>query len=365
MIRHILGTLLLVAVVSAALSAGLGSWAARSSFASFSHQMQGQNRGMGEGQGMPMRLEREKQVLADLNQAHLLAGGLSAGLAALLGLFLTGRFARPLRQLEQESRRYAAGATDLQLPVQGSDEVARLARTFGEVTKQLDERRERERQLLADIAHELRAPLTVLKSNLEALEDGVYQGTPERYGQLTQEVEGLSVLVADLRLLSLADAGTLPLQVEPLDLAELAAGQVNAMQSLAAERGISLELQAAPTPIKADAARLQQVIRNLLDNTLRHTPNGGRVLVNVLAGAESHHLTVTDSGPGLPPGEEERVFERFYRTDRSRSREDGGTGLGLAIVRSIVTLHGGSVQARNVAGGGAQFTVRLPAIPAR
>lgn len=353
MIRRLVAALLLVAVIGAALSAVLGSYAARQSFQSFSAA---QNRG-----GAPMRVQREAQVLRDLSRAHLLSGLLSAGLAALMGVSLARRLSRPLRQLEHESRRYASGAADLRLPVQGNDEVAHLARTFAEVTRQLDQRRDRERQLLADIAHELRAPLTVLKSSLEALEDGLYDATPERYRQLGQEVEGLSVLVADLRLLSLADAGTLPLARSEHDLGVLASSLVARMQALAEAKDVQLTARTAPALVNVDAPRMQQVIRNLLDNGLRHTPSGGKVEVEVFSKGDKQALTVTDTGSGLPPGEEQQVFERFYRTDAGRSREDGGTGLGLAIVRSIVALHGGTVTAENSAVGGARFSVELPA----
>lgn len=364
MIRRLTGALLLVAFISAALSAGLGGYAARQGFQSFSalqNPQNVQNQGQGRGMGTPMRLQREAEVLRDLSRAHLLAGTLSAVLAALVGASLARHLARPLKQLERESRRYAQGATDLTLPVQGNDEVAHLAQTFAEVTQQLDQRRDRERQLLADIAHELRAPLTVLQSSLEALEDGMYQGTPERYRQLGQEVKGLTVLVADLRLLSLADAGTLPLARSEHDLGDLAASLVTGMQVLADARKVQLIARTAPALVEVDAPRMQQVIRNLLDNALRHTPSGGEVEVEVVRSGDRQTLTVTDTGPGLPPGEEDQVFERFYRTDAGRSREDGGTGLGLAIVRSIVALHGGTVKAENSAAGGARFRVELPA----
>lgn len=376
--RRLLGAMLLVALLSALLSAVIGNWTAQRSFSGY-EQQRGQElrelgitagpglggavqgRGQGLGRGMNARwTERQQKLLRDLTLAHLLSALGSAAAAVVVGMLLAERLARPLRQLESESRRYAAGAKTLQLPTTGTDEVAELARAFEDLTGQLEARREREQALVSDIAHELRAPLTVLKSNLEALEDGVYEGTPARYRQLGEEVEGLSRLVADLRTLSLADAGTLPMHAEPLDLGELAAQQVSLIQALAQPQGVAVTVTAAPVTVLGEAQRLGQVLTNLLDNAVRHTPRSGQVKVNVTVQDAKAVLTVTDSGPGIRAGEEERIFQRFYRSDRSRSREEGGTGLGLAIVRSIIELHGGTVKAENRPQGGAQFTLTLP-----
>src|SRR5690606_37669913 len=236
----------------------------------------------------------------------------------------------------------------------------RLARSFNAMADSL-ERLERNRtNMVADVAHELRTPLTVMRGRLEALEDGVTPLELSEVHDLHAQVLVLSRLVEDLRVLSLADAGKLSLELQDVELSELAHSVVSGFQVTARERGIALSVEAAPGVVTTgDRDRLTQVMVNLVDNAMRITPAGGSVSVVVTATPDGPLFEVRDSGPGIPAGSERRIFERFVRTDDGRARADGGSGLGLAIVNSIVELHNGTVRAWNSAAGGAVFSVQL------
>jgi signal transduction histidine kinase len=235
--------------------------------------------------------------------------------------------------------------------------------------------------MTADIAHELRTPLAVQRAHLEALQDGVYPLNPANLAPILEQTHLLSRLVEDLRTLALADAGQLRLDRVPTDLPALARRVIERFQPQAAAQGIAIQLDSAPgfpSPVLSlDPARIEQVLANLLTNALRHTPEGGRIAVSVYGSPERRpaamrpateepvsapgvQVSVRDSGPGIPEEALPRVFERFYRADRARSREEGGTGLGLAIARQIAQAHGGSLTAANHPEGGAFFTLTLP-----
>jgi signal transduction histidine kinase len=218
----------------------------------------------------------------------------------------------------------------------------------------------------AVVAHELRTPLTILQSRLEAARDGLLPVDDGELATLLQQTGVLSRLVDDLKTLSMAEAGRLRLVVRPVDLGELADRVAAGFRTAATARGVALVVDAAAVTASADPDRVTQVLGNLLDNALHHTPAGGTVRVAVeraevgRSGPEAV-LTVADSGPGFPADALGRVFDRFSRADAARSRATGGSGLGLAVVRALVELHGGRVEARNA--GGAQVTVVLPADP--
>ncbi len=252
---------------------------------------------------------------------------------------------RPLVDLTHASRQIAQGDLSVRVAVKSSDEVGELTDTFNQMAASLEEQETLRRNLMADIAHELRTPLTGIQGAVEAMQDGVFPADAENLEALHAQVLLLNRLVDDLRTLANAEAGQLALEKAPVDLAELCRRQVSGLQFQAAERSISLTVAAPPEPllVDADSQRLNQVLLNLLDNALRHTPNGGAVAVNVHGSAAEVFVTVTDSGPGIPAAELPYVFDRFYRGDRSRSRVTGGTGLGLAIARQLVEAHGGRI----------------------
>ena len=291
----------------------------------------------------------------------------AAVIAALAGLGLAAvlirQLTRPLVDLTHASRRIAHGDLSVSVPVKSGDEIGELTATFNQMAASLKQQETLRRNLMADIAHELRTPLTGIQGAVEAMQDGVFPADAENLEALHAQVLLLNRLVDDLRTLANAEAGQLVLEIAPVDLADLCRRQVSAMQLRAAERGIVLALHApAQAPTQADGQRLNQVLLNLLDNALRHTPAGGTVCVNLHADDTGFYITVTDSGPGIPPADLPYVFDRFYRGDRSRTRVTGGSGLGLAIARQIVVAHGGRIWVDSPPPGamhGAEVGVRL------
>jgi two-component system, OmpR family, sensor histidine kinase BaeS len=309
----------------------------------------------------------EKFSLSDNEGWILIAIAFASVIVALFSaILISSRIARPLWAVSKAAEQVAEGewtarASIAKRAMRGNSETARLVRNFNTMADSL-ERLEVERTAnVAAIAHELRTPLTVLRGRLEAIRDGVLELDSTESNLLVQQVELLSRLVGDLRTLSLAEAGKLSLQLQTIDLAGLTRSIVSSFEARAGEKGVRLEI-ATPEhlEVKLDPNRYHQVLGNLLENALRHTPEDGFVRVNLEARELSAELIVRDSGVGIPPDALEQIFERFYRVDSSRNRASGGSGLGLAIVRAVVEAHGGIILARNAQGGGAEFRVSLP-----
>jgi signal transduction histidine kinase len=216
--------------------------------------------------------------------------------------------------------------------------------------------------MTADIAHDLRTPLTVIAGYLEALRDRVLTPTPERFATLHDETQGLLRLVEDLHTLSLADAGELSLALQPLAPAQSLERVAATYQDAATHQGVTLTVAAAPDlpAICADPERLARVLGNLVSNALRHTPAGGQVTLSARPAPAGVALVVADTGSGIAPEHLSNIFERFYRADPARSADDGGAGLGLAIARSLVEAHGGTISVDSHVGTGTTVTVTLP-----
>jgi two-component system OmpR family sensor kinase/two-component system sensor histidine kinase BaeS len=287
-------------------------------------------------------------------------------LATVVGLAVSGILTRsmtvPLQQLVEVSLAVAKGDLSQQVEEQGSDEIVQVARAFNEMTVALDKAEELRENLMADIAHELRTPLSVLQGNLRAILDDIYPLEKAEIARLYDETRLMSRLVDDLRELAQAEAGQLGLNLRTTDLAALLDGAIASFEPAAESKQIDLSLEVAdalPT-IEADPDRLAQVLRNLLTNALRHTPPSGQI--TVAAGIVSEHIqvSVADSGHGIAPQHLAHVFDRFWRADRARSREDGGSGLGLAIAKSLVEAHGGRIWIESVLGQGATSFFELP-----
>jgi signal transduction histidine kinase len=304
----------------------------------------------------------EARFLAQLRRATWLAAMAGVIAAVILGGAIARRLTAPLRHMSEAAARVGGGDLSGEVPVSSQDEFGNLAQAFNTMTADLRRLEESRRLLVADIAHELGTPLSILQANLEGMLDGVVEANPDRLAALHTQVRLLARLVEDLRDLSLAQAGRLVLDRRPADLAALVADVVAVVVPHAAEKHVKLAVAPAGDfpPVPVDRDRMMQVIHNLLDNAIRHTPEHGTVAVALEGLPEGVRLSVADTGPGIPPEEMERIFDRFYRLDSSRSRASGGTGLGLAIVKSIVEAHGGHVEVASRRGEGSVFSVTLP-----
>ena len=312
---------------------------------------------------MPARDPAEDAFLERMNRG-LLWGAIGAGIVALLlGLGLARNLTRPLRRLTAAIHAMAAGDLEQRVDIRSRDEIGELAGAFNSMGSQLAQSNQARRQMTADIAHELRNPLMVITGYIEALREGVLRPTPERFDMMYEEAQHLQRLVADLRTLSLADAGELTLakQITPPDA--LLGRVAEAYAPVAQKSGIELTvapLSPALPEVDVDVERMVQVLANLVTNALRHTPEGGAVTLGAHAENGGVALTVSDSGEGIAPDVLPRVFDRFYRADSARSQSGDESGLGLAIVKSIVTNHGGAISASSELGKGSTFTIYLP-----
>jgi signal transduction histidine kinase len=285
--------------------------------------------------------------------------------AAVAGLIATTlayrRLALPAGELLEAAGRVGAGHYDTRLVPRGPRDLRALMGTFNEMSERLESAEQRRRRFLADVTHELRTPLAVLQSGIEAQLDGIHARDDAHLASLLDETRLLARVVDDLHTLALADAGRLVLHREPVDPGALVEDAVAAQSPAATHRGVSLRIEAAPglSPLDADPTRLRQVLGNLLGNALRHTPTGGRIVVRVDAPAPGWvRFTVADTGPGFRPDELPGLF------DRTRpSTALGGSGLGLAIAHDLVAAHGGDMAAANQTGGGASVSFRVPAAP--
>jgi signal transduction histidine kinase len=301
-------------------------------------------------------------LVSRVNRAAFTAAIFASVVALALALYLSYRLLRPVGELTRAAHELAAGDLSQRVPVRGGDELGTLANSFNHMAASLQLAETRRRALTADIAHELRTPLAVQRAHLEALEDGIYELTYENLKPIEEHNRLLTRLVDDLRMLALADSGQLALVPTPTDFPALIKRVVARMEPQAAERQIQIHqtLDGSPPLLSLDAQRIEQILHNLLDNALRFTPDGGVIRVQLSVISDQCFLTVRDNGPGIPPEDLPRIFERFYRADRARSRADGGTGLGLSIARKIAQAHGGDLIAENHPEGGAVFTLILP-----
>lgn len=313
----------------------------------------------------PQRRDPWSRVPEDLLRAFVFAGLTGV----LTGVVASRVLVAPIAQLAQAARRIGSGDLSTRVHIRKhSQEIDELAQSFNKMAADLQHAAEQRNALMADVSHELRTPLTALEGNLRAALDNVYDLDEEQIAILYQQTRHLIRLVNELRELALAEADQLPLYKQPLYLDPLVQETVSIFAPLAEEKGVSLCAELAPglPPVEADSMRMRQVLHNLLDNALRHTPSGGVIrLSGRREGANKVTLAVQDSGDGMLPEQLAQVFNRFYRTDPARSRDTGGSGLGLAIVKAIVEAHGGEVQATSPGlGQGSTFTMMLPAATA-
>ena len=298
--------------------------------------------------------------------SFLVAGVVAAGIAALSSLFVSRRIANPLKRMSAATRRIAAGRYGERVPVGEPDEAERiLSENFNSMAVSLEEVERKRLELIGDVSHELRTPLSNLQGYMEGLMEGVVEPSDETWALLYGEAERMRRLVDDLRRLSQAEAKQLDLHTAAVHPGEMVRIATERMAPLFDEKGVDLT-NAVPEDVPrvlADSDRVVQVLTNLLGNALRHTPKGGRVLVETEVRGDSIIFGIEDTGEGIAPEHLPHVFERFYRADKSRSRGEarGGSGLGLAISKALVEAMGGSMRAESSgAGKGAKFSFSLP-----
>jgi signal transduction histidine kinase len=335
----------------------------------------------------------DEAFLANVTRALIAGGLLVALLAAGLGVLLARSISQPLTKMAQAAARIAQGDYEIRVPLRGRDEVAALARAFNQMAEGMRDVERLRRELVANVSHDLRTPLTVIRGYLEGLRSDQIadrRSAEMAFDAMHAEVNRLLRLVEDLRQVAALDAGALPLERRPIAVADLVQDSVARIAPLARDKAVTLinELPDDLPAVNVDPERMGQVLVNLLDNAVRYTPAGG--LVSIQCSVISHQssviskqssvarcetdvgnelftdhcllITVTDTGEGITPEHLPHIFERFYRVDPARGQADGGAGLGLAIARAIVEAHGGQVSATSdgVPGHGSIFTVRLP-----
>lgn len=312
-------------------------------------------------QGRGALATNEQDFLDQLQRTLLIAALIAAGLGIVIGLVISRTVSRPLSQLAQAARAFAAHNWDQRVQVGGTEEMAEVSFAFNDMADAVQQAETLRRNLMADVAHELRTPLTVLQGNLRAMLDGVYPLERGEIATLYDESRLLNRLVDDLRELALAETGQLKLNRQPVDLAALIGSTVTNFMPVAEERGLKLEAKIdRVVAVYADPDRVGQVLRNLIANALWHTPPQGQITVETQPIDRVLRVTVTDTGEGMAPEEVPHVFNRFYRTDKSRTRLSGGSGLGLAIAKSLIEAMGGQIGVDSELGKGSRFWFVLP-----
>jgi two-component system, OmpR family, sensor kinase len=314
-------------------------------------------------QGRGAAATNEQDFLDQLQRTLLIAALVAAGLGIAIGLVISRTVSRPLSQLARAARAFAAHNWDQRVQIQGTEEVAEVAFAFNDMADSLQQSETLRRNLMADVAHELRTPLTVLQGNLRAMLDGVYPLERGEIATLYDETRLLNRLVDDLRELALAEAGQLKLNVQPIDLLPLIGSTVANFMPVAEEHHVELTAQIdQAVEVHADPDRVAQVLRNLIANALWHTLPQGTIDVEAQSIDRGWRITVTDTGEGIAPEDLPHVFDRFYRSDKSRTRHTGGSGLGLAIAKSLIETMGGQIGVESELGKGSCFWFTLPQI---
>ncbi len=305
----------------------------------------------------------EGNFLRAVNQATLLSAVAATGIALLLGSFLAYTLTRTLRELTAATKEVAKGRLGYQVQVHSQDELGELAASFNEMSSELERSNQLRRKMTADIAHDLRTPLSVIMGYTEALNDGKLQPNPEMFDTLHAETQHLSRLIDDLKTLSLADAGELPLVSQRIAPAVLLKRTASAHRVQAEQQDITIQVENAPglPEIDVDVERMVQVLGNLMSNALRYTPPGGQITLASGQTGEQVWLSVADNGEGVPAEDLPYIFERSYRGDKARHHPEGESGLGLSIAKSLVEAQGGTISAASKTGTGTTFTIYIPA----
>ncbi len=320
----------------------------------------------GPGEGLLGVFPAALRFLQDFWWQLLVAGAIAAAIALFMARWLARGMTQPLRDMARAARKMETGDYGQRVHTASRDEVGQLAEAFNRMSAELEGTERLRRDLVANVSHELKTPISALRAHLENLLDGVEQADRETLQVMLTQSERLSRLVEQLLDLSRLESGDVPLEREEVPLAPLVSEVLSEIEVSRAGKGVAVQSELAPDlpPVFADRERVHQVLFNLLDNAVRFTPPGGEVTVSASRHDGSCEVRVADTGPGISSEHLPRLFDRFYRVDPARSREDGGTGIGLAIARSVVEAHGGRIWAESEMGKGSVFTFELPVAPA-
>lgn len=312
----------------------------------------------------------EQSFIDRFNNFLLITGLIVAAIALIIGLILTHQITRPIKALINGARQITRGNLRHRVEIKAKDELNELGQSFNTMAASLDKAEQERRRIVADIAHDLRTPLTVIEGTVTGIQDGVFKPDKEHLDTIKEQTSLLTRLTSDLRDLSLAESGQLKLVLAPTDLADLVRSKASQFEIKAREKGISMKLDIAEDlpKITIDPARIDQVLANLITNAIRHTPSGSITISIRQVNRDTAHqinnpsliLSVVDTGEGIAPEHLPHIFERFYRVQQSRVRSDGGSGLGLAIVKQLVQAHGGQAWVESQEGKGSKFSFSLP-----
>lgn len=306
----------------------------------------------------------ESRYLERTYNALLYASLAALGVAILIGILLARTLTKPIKALKNAAEGMAAGELEQQVNVKSQDEIGQLARSFNQMSSEVVRVNKQRRQLTADIAHDLRTPLTVIAGYIESMRDGVLKPTPERLTLIYTEIERLQKLVDDLKVLSLADSGELFLHLQDLAPGDLLKRAAELFSHTARQQKVNLVVEAKDglPVIRVDESRMMQVLGNLVTNALRYTPEKGRIILGAVTSHNEVLIRVQDNGVGIPADELPHIFDRFHRGDKSRHSENGESGLGLAIVKALVESHGGRVWVESTPGVGTCILLTFPAV---
>ena len=312
-----------------------------------------------------LSVEPQLSALEQEFQRSLLFSGVAGGIAGILIIaFFTRRAFAPMRELTETAERLGRGELDRRVSTKHRGEIGQLATSFNTMASELEAAETRRRRLTADIAHELRTPLTNIRGYLEAVKDGVVEADDQTIGTLHRETLHLSTLVDDLRLLAVADAGALKLEMFPDRVETVVESVVEAFKPKAIESDVQLRCEIAEglPLVDIDRTRMTQVVQNLMENAIHHSPADAEISIAVdqAQNGETVTISVSNDGEGIPEEDIAHIFDQFYRVDTSRTRATGGAGLGLTIVKRLVEAHGGTVTVTSGNDQGAKFTVQLP-----
>ncbi|MFA5309827.1 MAG: ATP-binding protein [Dehalococcoidales bacterium] len=331
--------------------------------------------GQGGGKGGPSATVAaaatgEQNFLDRFNHSLLITGLIVAAIALIIGLILTRQITRPLKALVNGVRQITRGNLAHRVNIKSHDELHDLGESFNTMAASLGRAEQERKRIIADIAHDLRTPLTVIEGTVTGIQDGVFQPDQERLETIKEQTSLLTRLTSDLRELSLVESGHLKLVLAPTDLADLARRKAAQFEVKAKEKGLEIKTDLPDNlpPVDIDPARIEQVLGNLVTNAIRHTSTGGITIALRRIERDAARrisrpglvLSVADTGEGIAPEHLPHIFERFYRVEPSRQRGESGSGLGLAIVRQLVQAHGGQVWAESRPGQGSAFYVALP-----